>query len=737
MDDASPPQLSPAAPSQNSFRAISKQLSHVALNMRAGVTRASGRAKLTTRKTRTRVALALGLALIAVLMVGEYFLAHPSLPYKFIGSEHRASSYPTTKIFLMCPATRVSDRWQLTFHERQVEEAIRLLASRAGSKKALEETELTVLVDSRANTGEWDRMGRTLQSWPGRDARLRSTGHTSKSADMWLDSISQEAFVGDSTPRVLFVTPNVSRDLMPNYLDWLREAMDNYGDHRHLPVAGFSPVLSNVVSKDPFLWERISIGAFAPIPSSWNLFREFFRAAVTDLTVVEWEPHLPELQGSPLTMRKRNRKQCLSILGPTYIDQEGSRFLPGLPKSKPKSVPSGDSARICVGRESVPYDTAFETFFSRFMHDYRLYVVYPGTSEAPLTRAANWQVYSKSKAFHKLETPFYRENQAEIEEIVAAARKVDHAVSLTVANSRFLPFAYSWWCNIQLGGFMPPGRIIWVTNDKLAEEGLQILQPSKVVFFKSLSGAEGKGADYKMAGYWSFMLSRTLLVRELLTRGIQVFLFDLDQVWLHNPWTFISPLLEHREWDLVGTRGYSKSEHGGEVQGNFLFLNPTKPTIALWHEVSDRFSAAYAKCCANVTPDTYVGGIEQDQFLLSHLVAFTSYKRIHKLKFIELDRHRFLDGKWYSDPLGNPKEQDPISIQNNWIVGSDNKIARAVKFRHWFWDNVTSECLTKNAVDILRVDVPVTGDDLRRHHIRLPIPASVQQQWSQGELTQR
>ncbi|KAA8496580.1 hypothetical protein FVE85_0309 [Porphyridium purpureum] len=366
----------------------------------------------------------------------------------------------------------------------------------------------------------------------------------------------------------------------------------------------------------------------------------------------DFDPHLPHLPGEYLTRRRRNEEYCIQRAGldPLYADD---KWVAGLPN------------RTLLSKNNTSHQDSLEK---------------------------NAQFLDWDGTVQDTASEFYKMHASELDALIQMAREHDDSISLTVINEAFLPFAYSFMCNVKVADYWPPGPILFVTNDARARDMLHDIPRTRVLFFPNLSGAEGRGNEYKMAGYWSFMLSRTQLVNELLKRDIQVFLFDLDQVWLRDPWLYMSQRIPAGGWDMLVTRGYSKSG-SGELQGNFLVLRPNMRTRALWDEITHRFQISYNNCCANVEPDTFVGGIEQDQNLLSHLMAFSAARFIFALKLIQLDRDLFVDGMWYTPgKYTSVVSKQPISIQNNWIVGVQNKIERAQKYGHWFWTGTGRLC---------------------------------------------
>ena len=236
----------------------------------------------------------------------------------------------------------------------------------------------------------------------------------------------------------------------------------------------------------------------------------------------------------------------------------------------------------------------------------------------------------------------------------------------------------------------------------------------------------GRGDSFGAPGYWQLMLERTLLLSQLLDRGVGVLLFETDQVWMGNPMPDVLRLVSGgcsadavrhpptagdggagpasalpigvpvRRADLVGT-----TNTRNEIMGNFLFLRPTLATRRLWSEVSIQFAAVYKRHKLARRRSSRALDIDNDQSLLTDLATRSRKQRrwtsTHPAaRVCVLPRNKYVDGRWYDAYSASGKSHAfrihyrgsaaaaPVVINNNFIVGIPAKMSRAKRYGHWF-----------------------------------------------------
>lgn len=114
-------------------------------------------------------------------------------------------------------------------------------------------------------------------------------------------------------------------------------------------------------------------------------------------------------------------------------------------------------------------------------------------------------------------------------------------VSITFINSKHLNRTKSWLCNINIAGYLPP-NIHWIIADHVSKEQFDTIGIGRTVdiadSFK-VANMDPFSSNYGSPAYWRLLLMRIRLVRDLLDRGIDVFLFETHQLWRHNPFNYI------------------------------------------------------------------------------------------------------------------------------------------------------------------------------------------------------
>lgn len=288
--------------------------------------------------------------------------------------------------------------------------------------------------------------------------------------------------------------------------------------------------------------------------------------------------------------------------------------------------------------------------------------------------------------------PFHR-----LRKVVNVATRNNNFVSITLLNKAFLEQARSWMCNVEAGGFRPPG-IVWVATDEEAYNELQSIPNSEAIYLENFQGAQ-RGTAYGNPGYWMLMIERARLMRDILKQGITVFLFETDQVWLRDPMPLIYRiLLTGENIDMIGTLDGVR-----DIAGNFLIFRPTILMRKVYNEVCRLFEKEYIRKNMAKRTSKSVSYMHNDQSILTRLVLYDAYFRSrYPISFRILDTELFTCGKWYdgsNNQYKTNKSKSPTVINNNF-VGLNLKKGRLVKFGHWFFFNGSCDnVLVKRAID--------------------------------------
>lgn len=362
-----------------------------------------------------------------------------------------------------------------------------------------------------------------------------------------------------------------------------------------------------------------------------------------------------------------------------------------------------------LGRAKLPESNwtraPFNVWFSKFLHEYQLAVAFPtvaSTDSAKLaardaeelmrTAPQTWSFPTKPAVFlgsGARATGSYFGDET-IERIVHLAEQNDNTISLTLVNKVFLDTARSWLCNVDTAGFRPAG-LVWAVTDEVTRDALSNTKGASTVWLARVTGGKETGNEFGNPGYWKLMLERTMLITEILARGVSVFNFETDAIWLGNPHVSIERLLKE-EADIVGTINTRE-----EVSGNFFFLKATLATRRLWHEITAQFEKAYKAEKFELKKADSWTYIQNDQSLLTQLVLRNStWRALYPLSFMTLDMEKFVDGRWYTPEQGfytSERARKPVVVNNNFVIGIKEKTVRAKSFGHWFWDEKNKKCV--------------------------------------------
>eukprot|EP00923_Selenidium_pygospionis_P023387 GHVN01040754.1.p1 GENE.GHVN01040754.1~~GHVN01040754.1.p1 ORF type:complete len:224 (+),score=16.58 GHVN01040754.1:592-1263(+) len=203
------------------------------------------------------------------------------------------------------------------------------------------------------------------------------------------------------------------------------------------------------------------------------------------------------------------------------------------------------------------------------------------------------------------------------------------------------------------------------------------------------------------AGYMRLLFLRSRIIYTLLNERLKIFIIESDAVWLRDPIPGI--IYDTDDFDLA-----TANDHPTEVEdlnvfqspsfeAGFLYLRPTKKVIKLYELL---LRALYGDLLSYATMPDYelVDQHRDDQRYLGTL----AYQLEINVKYIP--RGEVCPGYWYLEhPLTiDPQEAtrlkypSPAIIQNNYIIGIENKINRAKMYRHWYLFDNSNNCDLSN-----------------------------------------
>jgi FkbM family methyltransferase len=254
-------------------------------------------------------------------------------------------------------------------------------------------------------------------------------------------------------------------------------------------------------------------------------------------------------------------------------------------------------------------------------------------------------------------------------ELLGFARRIsgEHGVVLIqILNEGFVEMTKSWICNVQrFPGVL--SKLLFIATDEAAYNAIRSFHPS-VNVVKLLYHAP-KNLSYGQHAYFSFMLFRTKLLLILLEHDVTLFLIESDSLWLEDP----TNLVLLTPGDMVTMSDTIPPETF--LQGGFQLLRPTSLTMNVWKKMLRRLNEVLKKSDGR----DHIGDEGSEQHMLNALI-----QEEPGLQVGWLPREYFVPGVYYNDPEYAATITNPKVILNNWIVGTDKKIERAKKWKHWF-----------------------------------------------------
>ncbi|XP_070537480.1 uncharacterized protein [Ptychodera flava] len=246
-------------------------------------------------------------------------------------------------------------------------------------------------------------------------------------------------------------------------------------------------------------------------------------------------------------------------------------------------------------------------------------------------------------------------------------------VIMQFLNLGYINMTKSWICNVECMNVLP--FTIFITSDSQAYWALREWKAHLNVVLQKFG--DSKSMKFQEDAYNEFMCYRVRVVDSILNISVAVFLVESDAVWLANPMDFID---RYSNVDIVATANNAGRENKRAMAG-FIFLNATSWTYRMWKKLRERLdqiSAAY---------HNGTGRTAGDMGILNGLI------KTEGLKIQWLPEDQFFSGQWYRKPELRDIPKQPVVIQNNYIVGNDQKEERAKQWNHWFLSNSTKECI--------------------------------------------
>ena len=247
----------------------------------------------------------------------------------------------------------------------------------------------------------------------------------------------------------------------------------------------------------------------------------------------------------------------------------------------------------------------------------------------------------------------------------------DGYVFLMFFNSGYLDFMKSWMCNILLVDPKILNQTLFVAANSHARLQLQSLGHGLLVHTLAIEN-DGADVSYGTYEYFDLTLQRLQVQNRLLQKGVNVFVIEADAVWF-------SPFVVDVDSAILKSQIISARDRGGEehlISAGFLFVPSSRKRFF------DMYVRKYASKLSKLSGlEGRIDDIDHgEQHLMTKMLAKS------RQEIIWLDECDFARGEWYTSPSFRMTCAQPRIIQNNYIVGNENKVRRAHTWGHWFVD---------------------------------------------------
>ncbi|XP_077862630.1 UDP-galactose:fucoside alpha-3-galactosyltransferase-like [Saccoglossus kowalevskii] len=242
----------------------------------------------------------------------------------------------------------------------------------------------------------------------------------------------------------------------------------------------------------------------------------------------------------------------------------------------------------------------------------------------------------------------------------------------------------SWICNVDCFDDVLE-QTVFITTDQAAYDGLLGWRPHLNVLL--IEFGTKNSMSYGHVNYYQFGLFRVQTIGMLLTRNISVLITESDAVWFGNPLQLFRRQINSSDM-YVNVANYAIR---GRFCACFLFLNATRSTQRVWNTLSMRLSK---RLSTFEDEQQNIGTKGSEQVLLSNIAI-----REDPIRLNYLPKDRFVSGQWYHK-VEMQRNLTPVVLQNNYVIGNENKIRRAQKWGHWFLSSDTVQCIANTCENL-------------------------------------
>jgi len=252
-------------------------------------------------------------------------------------------------------------------------------------------------------------------------------------------------------------------------------------------------------------------------------------------------------------------------------------------------------------------------------------------------------------------------------------------------NSGYLHLTKNWICNIRKLDAKILTSVLFFTEHPKTTAELLSFDPGLKVF---TGGHESSGPlSFGTLPYFKLTMQR-LEIQNALLQGLEtnqrrcLMMIEADATWLISDVDEeLARLFEAFPLISADNADHSEDQSTREISAGFSGFCPTRDVKNLFAEYTSQYRTKLSRAKRS---NPLLG----EQLLLSQMIDAT------RTEVYWLDSCKYATGLWYISDEYRKKCPSPTVLQNNYIIGNDEKVKRAKENRHWFLHHSGKQCST-------------------------------------------
>jgi hypothetical protein len=280
------------------------------------------------------------------------------------------------------------------------------------------------------------------------------------------------------------------------------------------------------------------------------------------------------------------------------------------------------------------------------------------------------------------------ENQSIAVTLARRAGKSRWIVVVTVSEG-YLDFACQWLCNIKRIGL---GSYVFLAQDEESKRRLMAANEAVIEARSFILSSDLKDlnltqhlsaeAEYGTVGFQVTMTLRTIVLKKILSFGLNVITADLDSIWIQDP----LPML-HRNATVQGQE-HKKTK----MSGGFVAIRSVYAGRYYWNKVLE-CQVKNMQFLATAMPGTYSPSKFTEQECVNDEALKLIQKNTSEFAVHILPATYFPDGLSFFTNFDSARQGVlPYVIHNNWLVGMKAKRERLRQLGLYFNRSVLDKC---------------------------------------------